>query len=168
MMRIKRGLVLAAIVAVAAGCDRGNHPDQIGKPAPQFALNDGQQSVNLSALHGQVVLLNFWATWCGPCVEELPSLQQMQRDLPQVHVVTVSTDDDEAAYKDFMAQHHVSVLSVRDGRTTPDSSNTLYGTFRYPETYAIDKNGVIRRKFIGPQEWTSTEIENYLKTLAAS
>jgi len=164
MKRVRRGILLAAFAVVAVGCDRGSHPDQIGKPAPQFAVSDGQQAVDLGALHGHVVLLNFWATWCGPCVQELPSLEQMQRDLPQVNVVTVSTDEDDAAYRSFLTRYRVSLLSVREGNT---EANALYGTFRYPETYAIDKNGIIRRKFIGPQDWTSAEIESYLKKLAS-
>ena len=164
MKRARVGLAMAVLLAAGAGCDRGSHPDQIGKPAPQFAVSDGQQSVNLAALHGHVVLLNFWATWCGPCVQELPSLEQMQRDLPQVNVVTVSTDEDDAAYRAFLTRYRVSLLSVREGNT---EANALYGTFRYPETYAIDKNGIIRRKFIGPQDWTSAEIESYLKKLAS-
>jgi cytochrome c biogenesis protein CcmG, thiol:disulfide interchange protein DsbE len=163
MKRVRRGLMLAAVLAVAAGCDRGSHPDQIGKPAPQFAVNDGQQSANLAALRGHVVLLNFWATWCGPCVEELPALEQMQRDLPQVSVITISTDEDAEAYRTFLLKHRVSLLSVREGN---NKANELYVSIRYPETYVIDKDGIIRRKFIGPQDWTSAEIENYLKKLA--
>ena len=164
MKRIRQGLVLAALVTVGVGCDRGNHPDQIGKPAPVFAVSDGQQSVDLAALRGQVVLLNFWATWCGPCIQELPALEQMQHDLPQVNVVTVSTDEDEATYRAFLLRYRVNLLSVREGN---NKANELYGSIRYPETYVIDKNGIIRRKFIGPQDWTSAEIENYLRKLAA-
>jgi cytochrome c biogenesis protein CcmG/thiol:disulfide interchange protein DsbE len=164
MMRRRRFLALAALLAVAAGCDRGSHPEQIGHAAPMFAVSDGQESANLAALRGHVVLLNFWATWCGPCVQELPALEQMQRDLPQVSVVTVSTDEDEAAYRSFLVRYRVSLLSVREGNTT---ANALYGTFRYPETYVIDKNGIIRRKFIGAQDWTSAEIESYLRKMAA-
>jgi cytochrome c biogenesis protein CcmG/thiol:disulfide interchange protein DsbE len=164
MKRARVGLAIAVLLAAGAGCDRGSHPNQIGKPAPQFSVSDGQESVNLAALRGHVVLLNFWATWCGPCVQELPALEQMQRDLPQVKVVTVSTDEDEATYRAFLMRHRVSLLSVREG---DNQANALYGTFRYPETYAIDRNGIIRRKFIGPQDWTSAEIESYLKTLAS-
>ena len=164
MLRARMGLAMAALLAAGAGCDRGSHPEQIGKPAPQFAVSDGQQSVDLTALRGHVVLLNFWATWCGPCIQELPALEQMQRDLPQVNVVTVSTDENDAAYRAFLTRYRVSLLSVREGNT---AANALYGTFRYPETYAIDKNGIIRRKFIGPQDWTSAEIEGYLRKLAA-
>jgi thiol-disulfide isomerase/thioredoxin len=156
--------MLAALLAVAAGCDRGSHPEQIGTVAPQFAVSDGQASVNLAALRGHVVLLNFWATWCGPCIQELPALEQMQRDLPQVNVVTISTDEDEAAYRAFLVRYRVSLLTVREGN---DKANELYGSIRYPETYVIDKNGIIRRKFIGPQNWSSADIEDYLRKLAA-
>lgn len=129
-----------------------------------FALNDGQHTVDLSKLRGRVVVLNFWASWCAPCIEELPSLEQMQRELPQVQVVAVSTDEDAAAYQRFVAEHHVSLLTVRDA---DQRSNALYGSFRYPETYVIDKTGVIRRKFIGAQQWTSPEIVGYLQKLAS-
>jgi len=147
-----------------AGCDRGAHPRQIDTRAPMFALNDGEHAVDLNKLHGHVVVLNFWASWCAPCIEELPSLEDLQRELPQVQIVAVSTDDDATAYERFLKQHSVSLLTVRDAE---QRSNRMYGTFRYPETYVIDKNGMIRRKFIGPQEWTSPEIVGYLKKLAS-
>lgn len=158
-------IAAAALVALAiTGCDRGSRPEQLGTRAPMFSLNDGQHTVDLNKLHGHVVLLNFWASWCAPCLEELPSLEELQRDLPQVEIVAVSTDDDAAAYERFLQQHSVSLLTVRDAE---QRSNTMYGTFRYPETYVIDKSGTIRRKFIGPQEWTSPEIVSYLKKLAS-
>jgi len=163
--RITAFLAAAALfVFPLAGCDRGSHPEQLGTHAPMFALNDGEHAVDLNKLHGHVVVLNFWASWCAPCVEELPSLEELQRDLPQVQIVAVSTDDDAAAYERFLKQHSVSLLTVRDAE---QRSNAMYGTFRYPETYVIDKNGMIRRKFIGPQEWTSPEIVSYLKKLAS-
>lgn len=160
------GLLFAAalLTFTATGCDRGGHPEQLGTRAPMFALNDGEHTVDLNQLHGHVVLLNFWASWCAPCLEELPSLEQLQRDMPQVQVVAVSTDDNAAAYERFLKEHSVSLLTVRDGE---QRSNGMYGTSRFPETYVIDKSGMIRRKFIGPQEWTSPEIVNYLKKLAS-
>jgi cytochrome c biogenesis protein CcmG, thiol:disulfide interchange protein DsbE len=160
------GLFAAATLFLLplAGCDRGSHPERIGTPAPMFALNDGEHSVDLKDLHGHVVVLNFWASWCAPCVEELPSLEDLQRDLPQVQIVAVSTDDDATAYERFLKEHSVSLLTVRDAE---QRSNAMYGTYRYPETYVIDKDGMIRRKFIGPQEWTSPEIVSYLKKLAS-
>ena len=160
------GLVLTAAFLIfgVMGCDRGSHPEQLGTRAPMFALNDGEHSVDLNKLRGHVVVLNFWASWCPPCLEELPSLEELQRDLPQVQIVAVSIDEDPAAYERFLKKYSVSLLTVRDG---DQRSNGMYGTFRPPETYVIDKNGVIRRKFIGPQEWTSPEIVSYLKKLAS-
>ena len=160
------GLLAAMALCFSAGtgCDRGTHPQQLGTRAPMFALNDGEHSVDLNKLRGHVVLLNFWASWCLPCLEELPSLEELQRDLPQVQVVAVSMDEDPTAYDRFLKKYSVSLLTIRDG---DQRSNSMYGTFRPPETYVIDKNGVIRRKFIGPQEWTSPEIVSYLKKLAS-
>lgn len=152
-------------LAAAMGCDRGSKPGQIGQSAPVFTVTDGARTVSLEQLRGKVVVLNFWASWCAPCIEELPSLTAMQRALPQVQVLAVSTDQDEEAYAKFLDRHPVELMKVRDGRQT---SNALYGTFRYPETFVIDKQGVVRRKFIGAQNWTSAEIVDYLKKLAAA
>jgi len=153
---------LAAVLL--AGCDRGSHPGQLGQPAPEFAINDGTQSVDLAKLRGSVVVLNFWASWCEPCVEELPSLTALQRDLPQVKIITISMDQDPEAYRRFLVRYHVELFSILDG---PDGANAKFNTFRPPETYVIDKSGIIRRKFIGPEDWTSPEIVNFLKKLAA-
>jgi cytochrome c biogenesis protein CcmG/thiol:disulfide interchange protein DsbE len=156
---------LAAVLAAGGvGCDRGAHPNQLGQVAPQFTLNDGSQSVDLAKLRGHVVVLNFWATWCAPCIQELPSLTAMQQQLPEVHVVAVSTDEDEAAYQRFIKRYPYNLLTVHD---PAQKSNALYGSFRFPETYVIDKNGIVRRKFIGAQDWTSPEIVNFLRKLSA-
>jgi thiol-disulfide isomerase/thioredoxin len=161
------GVQLLAICLLACiftvGCDRGDHPEQVGKVAPQFVVKDTDRTVDLSKLRGKVVVLNFWASWCAPCLEELPSLEALQKTLPQVTVLAVSTDEDTTAYKNFLLQHHVDLLTVQDAAQT---SNPLYGTYRYPETYIIDKNGMIRRKYIGPQDFMSKEIVDSLKRLS--
>lgn len=127
-----------------------------------FSISDGSESVDLSKYRGKIVVLNFWATWCPPCIEELPTLMDLQREMPQVAVIAISTDEDADAYKDFLAKHHLNLTTVRDGQQRVSS---MYGTFRYPETYVIDRRGVLRRKFIGPQTWTSPEIMDYLSKL---
>jgi len=111
-----------------------------------------------------VVVLNFWATWCPPCVEEMPSLVEMQRRLKAkgVTVIAVSMDVDQGAYRQFLKDHKIDLLTIRD---PGQKSNNLYGTFKFPETYIIDRNGVMRRKFIGAVEWTSPEITTFLEKL---
>ncbi len=153
---------LACALTVVAGCDRGEHPVYLDRPAPLFTVNDGQHAVDLGQLRGQVVLLNFWATWCAPCLEEMPSLEALQRDLPGVRLVAVATDADPAAYSSYLRRHPLPFFTVLD---TAQVSNMKFGTYRFPETYIIDKGGVIRRKFIGPQDWTSADIEDVLRKL---
>ena len=158
MRRVLACLVLGMLV----GCDRGSHPGNIDKPAPQFVLSDGTRTADLSKLRGRVVVLNFWATSCAPCIEELPSLLALQKQMPDVAVVAVSMDQDPDIYRSFLVKHHVDVLTVRD---EDQRVNALYGTVQIPETYIIDRQGVLRRKFVGAQEWTSPEITGYLSKL---
>ena len=147
-----------------SACYSGTRPARIGTAAPDFTVKDADRSVTLSQLHGQVVVLNFWATWCPPCVEEMPSLVQMQQMLKAkgVTVLAVSVDVDQDSYHRFLKDHGVNLLSVRDG---DQKSNALYGTFKFPETYIIDRNGVVRRKFIGPVDWTAPDVMEYLGKL---
>jgi cytochrome c biogenesis protein CcmG/thiol:disulfide interchange protein DsbE len=147
---------------LAVGCDRGDHPSQIGRPAPDFTLDEGSRSLQLNSYRGKVVVLNFWASWCPPCIEEIPSLNQLQRQMPQLVVLGVDVDEDAGAYRQFLAEHRVDFTTIRDAQRR---SNVLYGTFRFPESYVIDRNGRIRRKFISAQDWTSPEILDYLSHL---
>ena len=89
----------------------------------------------------------------------------MQRENPDIAVVAISLDQDDATYRSFLTRHHVDLVTIRDetGRI-----NTLYGTSQIPETYVIDRNGILRRTFVSAQNWTSPEITDYLKRLAAS
>jgi cytochrome c biogenesis protein CcmG/thiol:disulfide interchange protein DsbE len=147
-----------------SGCYSRTRPPRIGTSAPDFTVQDTQTKVTLSQLRGQVVVLNFWATWCAPCVEEVPSLVEMQRRLKAkgVTVLAVSVDVDDNAYRQFVRNHNVTLLTVRD----PDQkSPALYGTHLFPETYVIDRNGVMRRKFIGAVDWTEPEITDFLSKL---
>ena len=120
--------------------------------------------VALHDFRGKVVVLNFWATWCPPCVEELPSLVELQAKLKNrgIQVVAVSVDVDGNAYRRFLRDQKVDLLTVRD----PDhKSDTLYGTFKYPETYIIDRDGKLRRKFVGPVDWGTPEVVDFLQKL---
>jgi len=149
-------------LASTPGCDRGAHPGQTGRLAPDFNISDGVTSVHLSGYRGQVVLLNFLATWCGPCVEETPSLLELHHELPGVAVIAVSIDEDPEAYSRFIARRHLDLITVRDPGQT---AAKLFHSEMWPESYIIDRQGVIRRKFIGAQDWSSPEIRAYLKSL---
>jgi peroxiredoxin len=146
------------------GCYSGSRPPRIGVAAPDFTIRDSERTVTLSQLKGQVVVLNFWATWCPPCIEETPSLVQMQQRMKDkgITVLAVSVDVDESAYRQFVKDHGVNLLTVRDGA---NKSNALYGTFKFPETYVIDRGGVVRRKFIGAVDWTEPDVIEYLGRL---
>ena len=161
-MRLSRLLILALLapLVLAPGCDRGAHPAQTGRLAPDFTVSDGATTVHLASYRGRVVLLNFWATWCAPCIEELPSLLQLHQDEPGLAVVAVSIDEDPGAYSRFIARHHVDLITVRD---PAQKAAGLYHSEMWPESYLIDRQGVIRRKFIGAQDWSSPEIRAYLK-----
>ncbi len=160
MRRAWAGLVLLALTA--AGCDRGKHPQQVNTVAPAFSISDGEQSADLSKLRGKTVILNFWASTCIPCIEEIPSLEDLQQQRPDISVIAISMDEDQDSYKRFLEKYHINLHTVWDGA---QKVNPMYGTYRYPETYVIDKNGMLRRKFIGPQTWTSPEIMEYLAKL---
>ena len=152
------------ILFVLCACYSGSRPSRIGTAAPDFTVRDSDRTVTLSQLKGQVVVLNFWATWCAPCIEEMPSLVRMQQSMKArgVTVLAVSVDADESSYRRFLRDHGITLLSVRD----PDQkSNSLYGTSKFPETYIIDRGGVVRRKFIGAVDWTEPEIIDYLGKL---
>jgi thiol-disulfide isomerase/thioredoxin len=159
--RLASSIALLCVVLLAA-CN-GPHPPRIGNTAPAFTITDAEHTVSLSQFRGKPVVLNFWASWCQPCIEETPSLVALQKLVGnKVTVLAVSEDSDDAAYKQFIRDHQVDMLTVRDNRRT----NEIYGTFKYPETFIIDSNGKIVRKFIGATDWTSPDIVDYLKKLS--
>ncbi len=155
-------------LALLAACNRGSHPAQTGKVAPDFTISDGTTTVHLASYRGRVVLLNFWGTWCPPCIAELPSLIQLHHDMPSLAIVAVAVPPDEgvsedpAEYKAFIARRHIDFTTVRD---TNELTPKLYHTDMWPETYVVDRKGIIRSKFVGPQDWTSPEMQALLKSL---
>ena len=156
--------LLAALLALSVGgCERGPTPRLIGSAAPDFTVTDSDHTVSLHDLHGKLVVLNFWAAHCGPCIEEMPSLVQLQKRLgPRITVLGVGVDTSDSDYHQFLREHRIDFLTVRDADKT---SYSLYGATGYPETTIIDSAGTIRRKFVGPVNWTSPEIIEYLNKL---
>lgn len=163
-MRLSRlfSLTLLLPLVLTPGCDRGAHPYQTGKVAPDFTVADGTRTVHLASYRGRIVLLNFWATWCPPCVSEMPALLQLQHDRPDITVLAVSIDEDPDAYANFLVRRHVDLITVRD---PSQSAAKLYHTEGWPETYIIDRKGVIRRKIVGDPDWSSSEVRNFISTL---
>jgi peroxiredoxin len=161
--RYRLAAAAAALALLLAACNSGSRPPGVGGQAPDFTVNDGQRTVALHDLRGKVVVLNFWATWCPPCVQEMPSLAAMQERLrDRVVVLAVSVDIDPAGYERFLRDRQITLLTVRDA---DQKSNTLYGTHKFPETYIIDREGKIRRKLLGAVDWNDTEMQNYLQSL---
>lgn len=157
---------MIALLALVSACDRGSRPAQIGAAAPDFTVTDSQRSVTLSKLRGKPVVLNFWASWCPPCIEETPSLVALQKRMgDKITILGVSIDEDEGAYLRFVREHDIQYLTVRDPKK--ESAN-LYGTFGWPETYIIDPNGIIRRKMIGPTNWASADMVQFLNSVGSN
>jgi cytochrome c biogenesis protein CcmG/thiol:disulfide interchange protein DsbE len=152
------------VLVLATSCYHGSRPKRVGEVAPDFSLQDSAQKITLNQFRGQVVVLNFWATWCPPCVEELPSLMSMQERAQRrgVVVLGISIDVDEDAYHRFLKQRNVNFLSLRDPERKVAE---LYGVHGWPETYIIDRQGLVRRKIIGPVDWTSSDVLDLLNQL---
>ena len=159
---VTSAVVMAAAGLSMTGCDRGDRPALIGKTAPEFTVSDGTESLDLKNYRGKIVVLNFWATSCVPCIDEIPTLVELQRRMPNIAVVAVSSDDDDALYRKFLAEYHVNFVTVRDPSYRVPH---MYGTVKIPETYVIDRNGVLRRKFVSAQNWTNPEIVDYVRKL---
>ena len=157
-------MAAAILVLFAMPSYRQGEASIAGKPAVDFPLTLAGKSEHLSDLKGKVVVLNFWATWCPPCVEETPSLNRLEKyiDSRGGMVLGVSVDEDGAAYEKFLKDQAVVFPTYRDASK---KSAAGYGTFIYPETYIIDRHGKIARKFVGEQQWDSAEMREYFDAL---
>jgi len=157
-------VLLAALIAVVGAAVRPKVVG-VGAQAPHFEIRtDAGLTISPSSFGGRLLVLNFWATWCPPCIEEMPSLDRMQQQLRDQGVVVlgVSVDEDEQAYKRFLERARVSFHTARD----PEAAiSALYGTYRYPESYVIDRHGKVVQKIIGAVDWTDERMMSYLKSL---
>ena len=137
----------------------------VGDSAPDFSITaDNGRTITPSNFGGKLLILNFWATWCQPCVEEIPSLNEFQRKFASSGVVVlgVSVDKDEKVYRDFLTRARVSFLTARD----PDHKiNAEYGTLKFPETYIIDARGKVLRKIVSNADWMSDRMIKDVESL---
>ena len=122
-----------------------------GYRAPQFALPtwEGNQTVKLADLKGKPVVINFWASWCGPCRQEMPDLQesyQKFKDQVQFYTINLTSQDDEAKATAFLKQYGVTIPGLKDANGEAFSA---YKLVSIPATFAIDANGIIVEKWPG-------------------
>ncbi len=162
-------IVLIAFVAVYfITREKGQEVKIIGvaDKAPEFSLPavDGKP-ISLSGYRGKVVMVHFWATWCPPCVEEMPTLETLYRALrgKDFEVLAISADEDGAgAVTAFMRKNRLSLPVLFDPGGTVASS---YGTFKLPETYIVDREGVVRYKELGARDWSAPESAAIVKNI---
>ncbi len=128
----------------------------IGSVAPDIELIDiNENKIKLSELSGAVVFINFWATWCEPCINELPSIEELSKltsGSPKFKLITILFKDDEYRAFNFMKENRYTFPIYLN----PDGSAAKnFGITGVPETFIIDKKGILRNKIIGPAEWDS-------------
>jgi peroxiredoxin len=152
--------VLASGLGVGAFAMRDElFPIEVGSRAPEFTARtvDGTNVVRtLADYRGRVVVLNIWATWCGPCVVEMPSFERLRAEVQDssLRIVAVSIDD-------VVGADSVRAFARNLGLTFDVVLDSLHGIDRdyqttgYPETFVIARDGTIRKKWIGPADWSS-------------
>ena len=162
LLRLAIGaLVVALIYVIYAGIHQ--RVVVAGDSAPEFSVTaDSGQTVSLPSFGGKVLVLNFWATWCPPCVQETPSLSQFAADYAKKGVVVlgVSVDKDLKAYQAFLQKFRPAFLTTRDAVIHED-----YGTFMYPETYIIDAKGKVVKKIAEGADWNDPQLRQYIDSL---
>lgn len=153
----------AAILTVAFGVvwlqSAKYEPLVVGMPAPDFSLPDLEgKKRQLSDYRGKVIFLNFWATWCKPCKEEMPSMEVLWENFKNEDFVMLAVSMDRVTtQKDispFIESLKLTFPILTDSWGQTDKRYKLMGV---PETYIIDQNGILREKIIGPRDWTSRE-----------
>ncbi len=149
------GMVLGvALALIWVGDSDVPAPIGRGAPAPDFQLDrlDGEGPVALSDFRGRVVLVNFWATWCKPCEDEMPSMERLYRALHPsgFELVAVSVDEDRnevAAFRDRLA------ISFPIALDPGQEVSRLYQTTGFPESLLVDRDGTVLERYVGPRDW---------------
>ncbi len=163
-IQIFAGILLVALCWVIAGAMREPIVNA-GDTAPKFkVVTDSGRTLTRGDFGGKVLVLNFWATWCPPCIEEIPSLDALQRQFGKqgLVVLAISVDKNEKTYRDFLKRANVSFQTARDPEADISSS---YGTYKYPETYLVDRDGKVVAKYISNQDWMDQSIIKDIRAL---
>jgi cytochrome c biogenesis protein CcmG/thiol:disulfide interchange protein DsbE len=134
---------------------------------PQFSVTDiTGKSHHISDFKGKIVILNFWATWCPPCVIEFPKLLTLANDNPNIILLALSSDiDDQNIHKFLKKFPSVSsnVIIARDDKRHITAD--LFQTYKLPESLIIAPSGQMVKKIVGDTDWNGAEIKNFLKSL---
>ena len=167
VLQVLIAVCMAALVWGVAGAFEENVV-AAGDAAPDFRITtDSGRTVTRSDFGGKLLVLNFWATWCPPCIEEMPSLNQFQKSLAAQGVVVlgVSVDRNAQTYRNFLSRANVAFQTARDpeGRISGG-----YGTYQYPETYIINREGRVVEKIVGAANWTDEATIARVKALLGS
>jgi cytochrome c biogenesis protein CcmG/thiol:disulfide interchange protein DsbE len=143
-----------------------NEQLQSSQAAPDFSFMDMDgKKITLSDFKGKIVVLNFWATWCPPCVKEFPALLSIARAYPdRVVLIALSSDIDDAALKRFLNKHDWRGENIKIGRDMEDITGKKFQTYRLPETLIIDEAGQIREKIIGG-DWKIKDLKAIIEKL---
>jgi peroxiredoxin len=141
-------------------------PVRVGLPAPDFTFPglDGNK-VSLSDYRGKVVFVNIWATWCPPCVEEMPSMQKLYQKLKgeNFEILAVSIDSKGAkVVAPFMKKYQLTFPALLDSMGT---IKRIYKTTGVPESYIIDKDGILAKKVLGPLDWSQPDVLRLFRDL---
>lgn len=165
------GVTSLAILVLAFGVvwlqSSKYEPLTVGKVAPDFELPDlDDKSVRLSDFRGKVIFLNFWATWCKPCREEMPSMEVLHQSLQKEGLVVLAVSIDRVTTKKdippFVKNLNLTFPILVDSWGQTDKRYKLMGV---PETYIIDQQGVLQEKIIGPRDWTRLDNLNVVTKL---
>jgi len=139
---------------------------EVGDKAPDFTVTTDQGTkITPANFGGKVLVLNFWATWCGTCIEEIPSLDEFQKETANsgVVVVAVSVDRNEKLYHAFLKRFPVTFQTARNPGMDLSAE---FGTYKFPETYIIDRSGRVVQKVISSRNWMSPDILGFVKSLS--
>ncbi|MEZ4278133.1 MAG: TlpA disulfide reductase family protein [Myxococcota bacterium] len=181
--RSRGALFLLGAVFAAAGLwfvvgnEGGSEPVVRGARAPGFSLQrlaeasqvvgaEGDR-ISLDSLAGRVVLVNFWATWCEPCEQEMPAMERLYRALPRdrFELLAVSIDDEPGKVADFAARYALTFPVLLDpGKQVAER----YQTMGVPESILVDRNGRVVERYVGPREWDAPEYVERIEVLFES
>jgi len=170
-----RSAVTLIAIALAAGglfallADRTPDPIGPGHAAPLFSLPSltEPQPVALASLRGRVVLLHFWATWCKPCEEEMPALDRLRRSLDSQRfaLLAVSVDEDRSQVESYRQRLGLSLPILLD---PSHEVSRAYQTYRYPESFLLDREGKVIARFVGPRDWDAQIYVDRIRELLGS